>query len=289
MLRKLLILAMAIALGTWALAACDDGGDGDGDSDVDSDSDTDGDGDGDWACTQANADTPQFRLTAMQVTAPTALSNALLQAIIDDSLDGFRFMWLVDLDLTAGTMQTGSGRATAVPPTNDDQFCNVSWNTGDYAPQSGTMSVTGDTVSTSAPLALVQIPIYSEETPDTPLMVLPISQLELLDVEMDATHTFVGSANAAPGSDRYAGSWNTAGRVQGWISVDDARTVEIEDLGQTLCGLLSGDHPDATDMSQDCTSEQSTWPNQPAEIPDSGGTLGYQMQADIGAGAAAIN
>ncbi len=291
MLRKLLLLVCVGALGAWGFAACDDGGDGDGDTDSDSDGDTDGDSDADgWPCTQGSATAPQIRLTALQISAPASLSNPLLQAIINDSLDGFRFIWLVEADLEAGTMTTGSGRADAVPPTTDAQFCSVRWNTGDYAPaRDNPITVTGSTISTTAPIDVVSIPIYSEESPDTPLLVLPLSQLELLNVELDADRTFVGTPMAPEGSTRYAASWDTAGSIRGWISVEDARGVEIEDLTQTLCGLLSGDHPDPTDMSQDCTSPQADWTNQPTEIPGSGGVLGYELQAGIGGGAVTID
>lgn len=292
MLRKLLLVMLVGALGAWGLAACDDGGDGDGDADGDTDADSDSDGDGDadgWRCSQPSTDVPQIRLTAMQISAPASLANPLLQAIIDDSLDGFRFIWLVEADLAGGTMTTGSGRADAVPPGTDAEFCTVHWNTGDYAPaEDNPITVSGSTISTSSPIDLISIPIYSEDSPDSPLLVLPISHAELTGIELNADSTLVGTPNAAAGSDRYASTWDTAGEIRGWISVEDARNVPIEDLSETLCGLLSGDHPDPTDMTQDCTSPQADWPNQPSEIPGSSGVMGYELVAGIGGGAVSI-
>lgn len=52
------------------------------------------------------------------------------------------------------------------------------------------------------------------------------------------------------------------GRLTGKIAVADAMDVPIEDLGLTLCGLLSGDTGRPGDPTDDCTSPHP-WPLEP--------------------------
>jgi len=285
MLRKLMIVALTFGLGAWGLWACDDGGDADADADADGDTDTDADGDGGWPCEQASADAPSFRVTSLDVQAPTALSNALLQGIIDSSVDEFQFVWLLDLDLTANTMSTGSGRGVGANPVTEN-FCEVTWNADYPAANDIPITLSGDAVSTTGPIATLSIPMYSSEDMENPMLVLPLSQLEILDVELSADRTLVGSMPT--GTTQYAANWVEAGTVRGWISAEDAMDVPVESLNQTLCGLLSGDTGDATTPDDDCSSPQAEWTNQPSEIPNGGGAVGYELEANIGAGAVTI-
>ena len=295
MFKKLWILVLAGMLCTWALAACDDSdGDGDADSDADTDADSDADGDGDadadsdadgdgdWRCSQGDVDNPVFRLTALQISAPAALSSPLLQAILNDSIDVFGFIWLVELDLTAGTLTTGSGTADAVPPTNDTEFCNLHFNP-DYAPATANIAVDGDTFDSDGLIETLTIPIYSD---GAVLLELPMQQVEITGVTMNADHTLVGTPNAAPGSDAYAADWNTAGTLNGWIGFEAAEAVDIEDLGRTLCTLLCGIA--CTDVDSGDLIDPTTCTNPPTDIP-AGTGQGYQLTAAIGAGAATVD
>ena len=104
--------------------------------------------------------------------------------------------------------------------------------------------------------------------------------LELTDIAMDPTHTLVGTPNPPPDSMEYAAGWAEAGNLSGWLGFDASQAVEIEALGLTLCSLLCpGDCADV---------DPTTCANPPAEIPGSGGVLGYQLTATVGAAAVAI-
>jgi hypothetical protein len=286
MSRKWLILVLAAMMSVWSMAACDDDTDGDadadsdGDGDMDADSDVDGDGDGDWPCAQADAMAPQLRVTSLQLTAPPALSLPALQNIFDGAIDTFGFLWLVEADLTAGTMTTGSGDGTS-PPASEADFCNVTWRTGyDPATANITYDQTAHTISTSAPIETMTIPIFSE---GSLLLDLPLSQIDITDVAVNEDATLVGTPGATCPDDMNtcAANWTTDGTLTAWITWDAAMSIDIEALSMSLCNLLCGG---------DCTTvEPTACANPPTEIPDSGGTLGYQVEGAIGAGAVTIN
>ena len=288
MVKKLWIVVLAGLLGLWVTAACDDGGDGDADGDADSDSDTDsdtdsdGDGDGAWPCAQADTENPSMRLTALQITAPEALTSLMLQAILDDSINGFRFIWLVQLDIAGLTMTTGSGRGSDAPSPDSAEFCSVTWN-ADYPPESGAITFADNTVNSAGTIESLDIPVYSETSPDDPLLILPISLVEISNVRFNADRTLVGTPNAPSGSNMFAQSWETDGELTGWISFDDAMAVPIEELGNTLCGLLCG--ADCAEVAAGTTTCAEG--REPETIPGTD-TEGYQLRANIGAGAVTI-
>jgi hypothetical protein len=280
MLRKLLVLALACAIGIWGFIACDDGGGGDGDGDTDSD--TDADGDSDWECDQPNTERPQLRITSLQISAPSQLATGVLPSIIAETIDSFQFVWLIEIDMAGNTMTIGSGRGVEPNPVAD-HFCEATWD-AEYPGQTTSITADGDTISTSAPIGSLDIPMYSDA--GEPLMTMPITQLEVTDVVLSGDRTLVGTPGSSSGTTRYASDWETAGNLRGWISVDGARGVEIEDLGQTLCALLTGDRGEAGNMDDDCTSPQEEWDHQPEEMP--GGGQGFLLEGTIGAGAVTI-
>jgi len=292
MLRKLMILGLLLGAGTWAVAACDGDSDGDadgdvdGDTDADGDSDTDGDSDGDvpegWPCTQADAEMPTFRLTALRISEPAQLASPVIQLILDGAINEYTFLWLVEVDIAAGTMTTGSGRTDnpSPEPTNTDEFCSVRWNTGDHAPMENVpVSTTGDVVSTTSPISEVSIPVYTSDNPDEILLTLPMRQVEITGLAMDADRVLVGEPPAT--GTQYAQQWTTSGALEGWIGWEDAETVYIEDMGQTLCQLLAG--------GSCAGGDPTAFANTPVAIPGTDPEiLGYNLVAEIGAAAVGI-
>ncbi len=249
--------------------------DGDGDSDIDVDSDIDSDADSDadsdvecdWPCTVEDPTHPLLRLTSIQFLAPPALASPLLQAILDDTIDMFGFLWLVEFDLEDRTLTTGSGMGEGIPPTTDEEFCSVTWNP-DYPPATGRIDDDID-IDTVEPLEHLEIPIYSEDSTGSPLILLPLSMVQLHDVLLDEECFMIGE----PGDS--AASWETDGTLEAWIGWDDAREVMVEDLGRTLCDLLCGELCTEVDRPTDCRNPADTIPGTD--------TFGYEMVAEIGA------
>ena len=236
------------------LACLPDGADGDGDSDIDIDSDADSDGDCGWPCDVDDPERPLLRLTSIQFEAPPALASPLLQAILDDTLDSLFFVWLLELDLAADRITTGSGRATRIPPRSDDDFCAMSWNP-DYPPVSGSIDHDID-IDTLEPLGRVDIPIYGESTGE-PLLMLPLSAVEIHDALFDYECSIIGE-RCSFGDWGRSSCWGTTGTLEAWIGWEDSQEVYIEDLGRTLCTLLCGMECYSLDSPDDCRTPPGT-------------------------------
>jgi len=71
------------------------------------------------------------------------------------------------------------------------------------------------------------------------------------------------------------------------ITVEDAKNVVIQEMGLTLCGLLSGDKgTDTSNPSDDCAKPISQWPQQPdGEV---NGQPAFRMSACFSATSAVI-
>lgn len=286
--RKPWLLLLATNVALLASPACQPtsaDGDGDGDVDTDGDTDTDADGGGDaWPCAQSDASSPLFRLTAMHQNEPRVLAIPAIQGVLDASLDDLQSLWLMELDLEAGTMSTGAGVAAAVPPTNDEEFCSVGWRPEYPAVTNVPITVDGDTVSTASPVERVLFPVFGMD--GELLLELNLMNVELTGVVLNAERTLVGSPHPRDGAPyELAESWETAGTITGWMSWDDALITTITGLDQPYCTLLCGrDCSEVEDPETDCTVEA------PQPIPGSSPeVIGWPFTAEIGYGAVTLD
>lgn len=289
------ILGTVSLVGALVIACDDSGGDGDGDADVDSDvdadtdidSDADSDGGadcGDWPCMQRDRNHVGLRVTAMNLSAPAGLASGVLQPILNDRLNGFLFLLLVEADFTTNTLSIGPGWTDTHPPRSDAEFCTVRWNPDFAVVRNIPFTLEGNSVSIEPITSTLVIPVYSE-IDGALLMTLPMSWLELDGVTMSADRCLVGTPNPRPGTYEYAGDWVTAGRFAAWISWDDAEAALISNpVNMTLCSLLCGIHdPSCEGMNPtDCPL------GAPVTIPGTD-RLGWRLEAQVGAGAITIN
>jgi hypothetical protein len=237
-----------------------------------------------WPCpVPEEATTRQYRVTAMQLVSPPSLSTASMQAIVDTSLDDMRFLWLLELDEEAGTLVNQPGYTGTVPPTTDEEFCRV-WRHPHFPTQTvASVSINDGVMGTNEPLQQLLVPIFGKRSERVPEVTLPIQQVELEGLTLSADGRFIGLPAAPAGSTHHASTWQTAGSMSGWISVEEAKTVEIASIGAalTLCGVLAGQG------SLNCQAPQEQWQHQPEPIPGSN-EQGYRFQAELGAGAITI-
>jgi hypothetical protein len=178
-----------------------------------------------------------------------------------------------------------------MPPSNNLEFCNIPWHADVPRIEDVPITVLGDTFSTTRPISELELPIYTSSSAESPEFSLVLDQVELEDVTLDPTHTLVGEPLTWPGrtiSTPSAELWMPGGRVRGWIPVEATRAEIVEFYGATLCGLISGDSGDSSTYDDDCASPIGSWPTQPSEIPGTEGLLGWQLEAEIGAGAVTI-
>jgi len=212
--------------------------------------------------------------------------NVVLQGLIDTSMDHEDFIWLLTFtDIGSGTLTltTGSGVKVA------DTTCTYQFLDSldpDYPADSMTMSETGlDFDLSGAPIAELRVPMWSAGTafPAAPLLVLPLRELDISGT-FDAGHMRIGAY------DPDSGSGADGGHLVGKVTVADANATVIDLLGETLCGLISGNTGVSGDPSDDCQGDPSTWAP-PIRRPDTtvGTEPAYNMTGDISAIAVHIN
>ncbi len=203
---------------------------GDADTDVDTDADTDGD-------TDTGGVGDLLRLVYLDLQAPDALDNIIVEALINDNMDDYTLNWLIELGPPNG--ETCSYRSGAALP--DEDSCTDCDTSGcgdctafifetDYPPGTGDADCTdadfrvpeGDGV-----IDTVDIPVRGK-----PFIVLPLREAAL--------------------SGAYGSSPDATGQIDAKITLEAAVGVEVEDMGQTLCALLSGDNGAPVDYKDDC-------------------------------------
>jgi len=98
--------------------------------------------------TMASADSTEMRLRRLNITAPTAMQNAVLQQLIDTSMDNEDFIWLLrftGVGTGSLTLRTGSGGKLA------GTTCTYNYLAPTYPPDEMTMSETGTAFELSGP------------------------------------------------------------------------------------------------------------------------------------------
>ncbi|MBI5499985.1 MAG: hypothetical protein HY907_07060 [Deltaproteobacteria bacterium] len=219
-----------------------------------------------------------MRLRRLNITAPEAMRNRILQQLINTSMDDELFIWLMRFDgIGSGTinLETGSGQAATAAAT-------YSFLPDPYPPDSMIMAETDLDFSLSGdPIPRLDVPMWSEGDafPDPPLLVLPLRELDISGT-FSADHLTIGYF------DETAADWVDGGLLQGKVTVADAQATVIEDLGMTLCGLISGNTGVASDPSDDCNPADRPWDNEPDAMV--GTDEAYFMTGTISASAVCI-
>ncbi|MBN1773837.1 MAG: hypothetical protein JXB32_21430 [Deltaproteobacteria bacterium] len=227
---------------------------------------------------------PELRLRTLTILSPTAMRNAVLQQLIFDSMENEDFLWLIRFTgKGTGTMtlRTGSGQEVA------GRACTYSYLPAPYAPGEMQMTETGLSFALLGdPIAQIDVPMWSEGTayPDPPLLTLPLRNLDIGGT-FSADYLYIGSYNE--GTDE----WTEAGTLSGAVTAADAQATIIEDLGMTMCGLLSGSTGAPSNPADDCDGGPPGWdPTSWLRPPDTevGGEPAYSMTATFAASAVYI-
>lgn len=209
-----------------------------------------------------NTDQSKFtlRMSQLTVTQPEALSKDTVAEIVSRGVraklpecklqgDG-TFNWLLEFDTAAGTLRTGGAKPVADP---DNGYCftdeTVMQNGMPFviAPIEGDAPINDGRFS-AAITADVIVPIYLDATDTSKVVLLPLRQARLYDGEISADNNCIGKYNAAgldpvnlclPEDGKPA--FIDGGKLEGFITIEEADTVVIDVLGQTMCVLLSAD------------------------------------------------
>jgi hypothetical protein len=209
-----------------------------------------------------NRDQTKFtlRMSQLSVTQPEALSKDTVEMIVSRGVraklpecklqgDG-TFNWLLEFDTATGRLRTGGAKPVADP---DDGYCF----TDETVTQNG-MPFVITPIDVDAPITDgrfaaettqdVVVPIYLDAMDDTKVVLLPLRGARLYDGTISADNNCIGKYNAEnldPVNlclpEEGIPAFIDGGKLEGFITIEEADTVVIDVLGQTMCVLLSAD------------------------------------------------
>ncbi|MCC6554352.1 MAG: hypothetical protein IT372_15325 [Polyangiaceae bacterium] len=198
-----------------------------------------------------------LRMAQLVITKPDVLagptvgktvSEAVRMSLQQCHLNGTgTFSWLIEFDTTAGTARTGG----ALPQTDPTQgFCFVDTTVDTFHIQPIVVPAPITDGHFDADVGDLIVPIYlSDDLSGTPIT-LPLHQARLSEGTVSADNNCIGSYNAAgldpdnlclPDEAGGVYAYNNGAKLTAFITIEEADSVEVTDLGQSLCVILSGD------------------------------------------------
>lgn len=198
---------------------------------------------------QAGLRMAQITITKPAVLAPGSIVGNIVADGVQMNLDkcnlsgGGTFSWLLQFDTATSMLKTGGAKPT------DDPFggyCFVTETLGgkDIKAVSVSSGLMGGAFS--AEVGDVTVPIFLDAGASM-FVLLPLKAAKLTGT-LSGDNNCVGAYNAAnldPGNNCLAEPPDTlqfinAGTLEGYITLEDADTVIVDSLKQSLCVLLSG-------------------------------------------------
>lgn len=201
----------------------------------------------------------QGRFSQITVSKPQALSTEFVQnSVIDQGIslnqpqcfeggDG-TFAWIFSLDPTTNKMKTGGGLPIA-NPADGTCFVTIPGAALPIAPIEVDITVNGNSFSASG--INVNVPIFLPGQGTNNPTILPLHEVEFEASFSDGNHNCVGKYNGETLS--YINtcqpdtktvpperSWTSGGTIKGYITIEEADQVYVEQLSATLCVFLAG-------------------------------------------------
>jgi hypothetical protein len=195
----------------------------------------------------------------LSLTAPPALTKGLVKGVIANSVTpaepacnlngGGTFSWLLSFDTVAGTVKTGGAKPAANPA------LGYSFVDQNYPAIGGMIHVSPTTLTAPIDAACsgnssagnLNLPIYLDQAA-TAVIILPLQQARFVNYTVSGNHDCIGKYNAAgldPAGGCLADNATPAffpdAQFVGMVNLEQADTIPINALGQSLCVVLSGD------------------------------------------------
>ncbi len=212
---------------------------------------------------QAGADTFSLRISQLTVQAPAALTDTTVKNLLSkgvtlndgtscQSPDGFSlfngdgtFNWILNFDLTAGTLRTG-GAELQTDPTKPYCFLSGDIAGFDVAPLETTISVDGNKFTIDE-VRDVAVPIFTDPGDQSKVIILPLNGVRIFDTTFSTDHNCIGvfNSNLDPNNlclpDAATPTFVDAGNLEGYVTLEDADAVLVPELGNaSLCTLIAG-------------------------------------------------
>lgn len=259
------LLSILLILSVSALACGDDkknGGNGGGDQDASVQAECptaskldEGEGlMGSCCYRKSNAESleaPELRLSSIKITAPAALSTAIINGALQNFLDDETFNWLVRLDGLDGddpTYTTGFGEQ------NPDASYSFRPSSDEFAPATGSGALADETFSAGPATETIIVPILDAETLE-PTVRFALTNLSIVKAALSESRSCVGTR----GEDAYDVD---SGELTAFVTKEaaaEARVTIEGALDSSLCDLLSGNITTEFDPETACTGDQTEW------------------------------
>ncbi|WP_394830866.1 hypothetical protein LVJ94_30590 [Pendulispora rubella] len=202
--------------------------------------------------------TIDLRIRKLNVVAPPPLADNIIRStVLNPNIDlnepqctekgAGSFNWLFRVERTAGT-DTGKLETGGAPPSPDPRgkgFCFYNHKAGDIQVNSAKADVTftGDTF-TSGAIEKLNVPIFLRGDVKN-VIILPLSDVIIQNVTLSENNNCVGrfdlkALDESCGEDpSVCTKWKTAAALGGYITLEEADKVDVVDLTQSLCVLLT--------------------------------------------------
>ncbi|MCA9644518.1 MAG: hypothetical protein KC492_27695 [Myxococcales bacterium] len=217
------------------------------------------------------------RFSYLKIDKPAALANKLIQEVVvnkgiglnqeacNETGDG-TFTWLIEFDSKAGKLKTGGGYPITDPKAG---ACFVSIPNSnpalDVKPAQVDVTV-DDQGKFGASVDGVVVPIFLDVA-KTKVILLPLHGIDF-DGTFSADHNCVGKYNGdqftsanlcLPDTTAGETTWTTGGHLKGYITIEEAEEVYIDDLSTSLCAQIAG--ADWKGMPDGKCSDTDAWKN----------------------------
>jgi hypothetical protein len=198
---------------------------------------------------QAGIADPALRITQLDITSPAPFTTGLFRSVIANAVTpdapacnltgDATTNWILQLVDGGTNLRFGGGRARTSGP-----YVYVDEMIGGVPVQPVTVPISTPPAVQSAPFDIV-LPIFLDAA-GAQAMLLPLHHLAIT-MTTDASVTCVGSYDAAgldPANaclpDATTPAFIDAGHIEGFITLEDADSVVISSLDQSLCVFMSG-------------------------------------------------
>lgn len=214
-----------------------------------------------------NAASTKFslRMSNLTLTAPAALTKGLVKGIVQTGVTmalpscnltgGGTFSWLLQFDTTAGTLRTGGGKPAKDPTAGysfTDETVTQNGTPFKIAPFTAPAPIKEGAFAVTMGQDVI-VPIYLDDTAKD-VVLLPLHDAKLVGT-VSANNNCIGKFNSAgldPAGGCIAddanplfigkdGKADSDGKLEGYITLEEADKVIVDKLGQSLCVLLTGD------------------------------------------------
>jgi hypothetical protein len=199
-----------------------------------------------------------LRVAHLSLTAPAAFATGIAQSIFQSStmenlaqcnLGGAgTFNWLLRFDTAAGTLTTGAALPVGDPSTGYTFIDKVlTLGSASFAVTPLTLSASiGYTCGFNSSHGDVLLPFFADAS-GTMMTILPLRSLRFFNTYVTPDHNCIGifdSAGLSPASsclpDAMHPQFLDGGKLEAFISLQDADAILIPPLSETLCVFLAG-------------------------------------------------